>query len=112
MRTGRTLLVGMGEGEQGEGSLVDDGPEPAGAEAQLMRELSLADVPAHAPASETAAQGVALATELDGPENMQHAESLVWEPSIEHEVPRHDEPNFLPPFANEENKGINRKVQV
>eukprot|EP00892_Ulva_mutabilis_P002355 jgi/Ulvmu1/1211/UM109_0009.1 len=97
--------------EQGDASPAYDASEPAGAEAQLMEELSLTDAPVLASVHEGTPQDFVSADDLGGHQDVHLVESTVWEPSNDPVAHGHAEPNFLPPFANEENKGINRKIQ-
>ena len=77
-----------------------------------MRELSLADGPAITAGSDSEIPDIAIATEPEASDEVHLVQSPSWGPSSEQAVQMHTEPNFLPPFASEENKAINRKIQV
>lgn len=110
-------VAGKYDGGTAELGPTDDAAGPTSDhESQLMRELSLTDGPILVDNDEAnngdIVQTSELAGELDRPQHVQVLDSSVWEPSTIHEEQGHTEPNFLPPFASEENKAINRQVQV
>lgn len=107
------LLLSVDQGGAGDVIEAGDAAGPtAETDSELIRELSLADGPVLPPGHVPSAHNNEHTDEHDVPQHVGVADSSVWEPSTIHEDQGHPEPNFLPAFASEENKKINRDVQV
>ena len=107
------LLLDVDQEGAGDDIEAGDAAGPtAETESELIRELSLADGPVLPPGHAQAAHNDERIDEHDVPQHVDVADASVWEPSTIHEDQGHPEPNFLPAFASEENKAINRDVQV
>lgn len=88
-----------------------NGQAPA-SETELLRELSLTDGPRFVQSEDSAGLGRPLHNDEHILQQIPLADSSIRAPSSLHEDQPNTEPNFLPPFASEENKAINREIQV